>query len=183
MTILALGSSIFEQWTSISKAFPSTTTLNAAIGGTITEDWLVPAQQFCKQDQPELVAFYCGSNDISREIPPLRIIENLQYIINSCIAENCGFLYYYIIKSPHKNGRFAEIDAINQTITAYLQQFPNTATLDCNSFLCAEAHGDISPYYQADQLHLTEAAYTQMEEYTRTCFWSDYQQKAASYAD
>ena len=54
-TVLMIGSSIFAQWTTAARAFPSHQVFNQAVGGTTTDHWLSHSQAALAAVDPDVV--------------------------------------------------------------------------------------------------------------------------------
>lgn len=170
MHVVMIGSSIFAQWAACADAFPGAAVTNRAIGGTTTNDWLTPIAEVLATEQPDLVACYCGSNDVNHGVPATTTIANLRTIAAAVVDAGAVFVFYPVIKAPQKRGHYAHIDAINDAVAAD----PGVLTpVDFNAVVC-EQSADIAGYYQPDQLHLTELAYQRMAAHQRDVWWVEY---------
>ncbi len=175
MNVLMAGSSIFEQWTSASTAFPGARVINKAIGGTVTADWLNKLEPLLHKEQPQLVCLYCGSNDVSGGIEEKQIVKNILWLYEDVKKQRIDFTYYAIIKAPQKEGRFEDIDRINKAVCQALTG--RDSYVDFNPLLfCSEREKNL---YREDRLHLTPAAYHEMARINRDQFWEAYREKVS----
>lgn len=161
MKILLVGSSIFEQWFCADAAFPRAEVINKAVGGTQTEYWVSEIEAALEETKPDLVAYYCGSNDLNWEVPLVKIIENTLLAFSAVNATGTSFVYYNIIKAPQKNDKYDVIDEINDSIAEAISG--KGKVMDFNPILYGP-NIDIDALYVEDLLHLTPEAYRQMSQ-------------------
>ena len=65
---LFVGSSIFREWREIrdfDADFAPTRVINRAFGGSTTEDLLRVVDAIATPHDPEIIVYYCGSNDVN----------------------------------------------------------------------------------------------------------------------
>lgn len=118
MKIMLIGSSIFEQWYNYKIAFPGFSVVNRAIGGTQTVDWLqkdlVP---ILKEEIPDIVIMYCGSNDmweLEEDVTKTNVLKIREIIYK--FNKNIKFSYFSIIKSLSKKEIWNKVDRVNKYI-------------------------------------------------------------------
>ena len=165
-TILLVGSSIFQAWSNAKNIAPEYNVKNRAIGGTITAYWTEHLPAILTEEVPDIVLFYCGSNDINCNISEADIIENVakcRKIIRS-FSQNINFAYFSIIKAPQKRGRWKLIDNINTAINNELSL--NDLYIETNNLFFAD-NGPVERFFIEDELHLTSEAYDELSTYTQ----------------
>lgn len=160
-TVLIVGSSIFEQWTTVGDALPGFSARNAAVGGTTTAYWVAHLPPLLAETAPCAVLFYCGSNDLNIEVPEARIVANLERCFAQ-IPEGVPLAYCGIIKAPQKRGKWELIERINQQARALL---PTTGLyLEANTVFFPDGAPQ-EAFFVEDGLHLTDAAYSALGGY------------------
>lgn len=161
-TILAVGSSIFEQWQEIAQVAPQCRVVNRAIGGTTTAFWVESLPRVLAQENPDAVLLYCGSNDLNEGIADAQIVENLRQC--GALLRGIPLAYFSIIKAPQKLGKWEQIDRLNAAIRATLP--PQTLYVESNNvfFPTTEPQWHL---FTDDALHLTEEAYAALCAYAR----------------
>lgn len=167
-TILLVGSSIFAQWSEAQAAAPSHKTINRAVGGTITSYWVEHLASVLKTESPNLVWFYCGSNDFNDEISKTEIVENITACreIVKQYSKDVAFAYFSIIKAPQKEGKYSEIDAVNKAVRSTLSA--DDLYIECNAVLFGTR--TTQNYYVEDGLHLTAEAYAALSDIVKPFF-------------
>jgi lysophospholipase L1-like esterase len=67
-TIVLVGSSIFQAWTHAQDIAPGHKVVNRAVGGTTTPYWKDNLTAVLASEAPQVVLFYCGSNDLNPDL-------------------------------------------------------------------------------------------------------------------
>lgn len=165
-TILLIGSSIFEAWASAPDLFPHWHTVNRAVGGTVTSDWTSSVAGTLDAESPDVVWYYCGSNDLNRDIPQDEIIANVMHCRGEIYRKSTSitFVYFGIIKAPQKEGKWEIIEALNVKIQAELK--PGDLYIDTNSIFFPGTEPDTELFIE-DGLHLTAKGYTRLSNYAK----------------
>lgn len=164
--ILLVGSSIFEWWYSAASVAPGATVINRAVSGTITAYWTERLASALATVSPDVVLFYCGSNDINEGVPDETIIANTfrcRDIVESW-SETTAFGYFSIIKAPQKRDHWERIDRLNATIGAGLME--GDLYVETNVVFFAE-NGPPAHYFVEDGLHMTAPAYSALSAYAK----------------
>jgi len=168
--IVLVGSSIFEQWTTVENAVPKETQdvniNNYAVGGTMTAYWVENIEEVLRSAKPDIIWFYCGSNDFNDGIAESNIIDNIRMCRNlvSDFSTEIQFAYFSIIKAPQKFGKLEAIDFVNSEVRRLL--FEQDLYVECNDVLFGE-ESKIREFYVEDDLHLTSKAYDVFAEYVK----------------
>lgn len=164
--ILLAGSSIFEQWFNAADVVPEHRLINRAIGGTVTTYWIEHLSAILAEEDPDVLWFYCGSNDLCGETIPYDIADNIITCRRIASARNPAlrFAYFSIIKAPQKEGRWDIIDSIHNDIRQQLE--PADLFVDLNEIFFP-AEQPMRGLFIEDGLHLTCAAYNAMVNLSR----------------
>ena len=162
--ILLVGSSIFESWTTLNRALPNHNIVNRAVGGTETAYWLEKLPLALNTISPRVLAFYCGSNDLSRGKDADGVIDRTLKIVEGIRSTlpHVPIVYHSIIKAPEKQKCWADVDRVNEEIRNFLAEDSHAMFIDLNP-LFFHSDGHIRKnFFQDDRLHLTPGAYTAM---------------------
>lgn len=162
--LLLVGSSIFEAWTQLGPFQQSFSISNRAVGGTTTDYWVAQLADILAAESPDLVLFYCGSNDLNNEVPPNDILANLlrcRTIVRQHSVAT-AWAYFSIIKAPQKYGKWELIDRLN---LASQHSLPTgDLYVETNQVFCADER-PIERFFVEDGLHLTAEAYATLATY------------------
>jgi lysophospholipase L1-like esterase len=165
--VVVMGSSIFQQWYNVQDVLPYEVTINLAIGGTTTVDWLPLVGSQVLPLKPKVVMFYAGGNDLNRPFPAADIIErtcSMMQTMHTALPE-CKFYYFSIIRAPQKQPVWDQVDQINQAMQNYAAQQDWLNFVDINTVFHDETGKVIESLFVEDQLHLTDEAYDRMVDY------------------
>lgn len=163
-SIFLVGSSIFAEWSQASKLWPNCRTVNRAIGGTTTSEWIQNLVEVLPTEATDAILYYCGSNDLNCGISEERILANVRECRRIIGEEkpSSKFAYFGIIKAPQKAGKWDIIDSLNENIASTLQV--GDLYVDLNPiFFCDGA--PVEEFYVKDGLHLTIEAYARLSCY------------------
>ncbi|MBB6050445.1 SGNH/GDSL hydrolase family protein [Armatimonas rosea] len=165
-TVLVVGSSIFEQWACVLAVAPACRVVNRAIGGTVTTFWAEHLAAVLTEEPPDVVLFYCGSNDLNAEVPDHEIIANVWACRATLQAQvpHARLAYFGIIKAPQKLGKWEQIDSLNAAIGAQLA--PGDLYVESNAVFFPEG-APLAQFFIEDGLHLTDDAYLALTDYAR----------------
>lgn len=156
--VLLVGSSIFEAWRDLPAQAPDFTVRNRAIGGTVTAHWRQTLADVLIEEQPDVVLFYCGSNDLNDVVPETEIVANTlacRAIVARALPA-ARFVYFGIIKAPQKLGRWDAIDRVHAAIRAELPA--RDLFIDTDPVFLSDGR-PVEPFFVEDRLHLTPEAY------------------------
>ena len=120
--ILLVGSSIVKKWKNIKEEFSDKKIVNIGENGKKTHE-LLNDNYFNRilRYNPEYIIYYCGSNDINKNIEKEVICENIKLFYNKIIniyKNKIKIIFISLIKSPKKrlDNKLEEIDYINNYI-------------------------------------------------------------------
>jgi lysophospholipase L1-like esterase len=168
--VLVIGSSIFEQWSEILRVMPDCVVKNRALGGTITRYWTerLPKMltQTHREELPDVVLFYCGSNDLNHDVTESEIIANVltcRAILSERISK-ARFVYFGIIKAPQKFGKWEMIERINAGVADNL--LAGDLYIESN-VVFLQGEQPVAEYFIEDGLHLNSEAYDALCAYAK----------------
>lgn len=165
--IVFTGSSIIALWESLPQCFPGVTVLNTAVSGSHTRDICARLDELVIAHAPEIVCYYCGSNDINYMVPVPTIVGNIASTAE-IVARQLGrvaFVFLSVIKAPQKMDRWELVDDVNTQVSRLATKMAWFRYIDINPVFFTGAGQPRMDFYEADQLHLTPAAYTALGAY------------------
>lgn len=161
--VLFVGSSIFEQWTRSGDAVDGPS-VNEAIGGTTSRDWVPLLPALLHKHRPRLVVCYAGSNDFNNAIPASKTKANVLRLAEMTAAR-CRFVYTSIIKSPAKRGHWDYLGDLHAHWRSHLPA--GSGWMEINPMFFDAAGEPRDELYIEDQLHLTPGAYDELTAFAR----------------
>ena len=166
-SVVVIGSSIFKHWYNVQDLLPYKTTINLAVGGTTTLDWVDWIAPQVLPLKPSIVLFYAGSNDLNRPYPVADILSRTHQILNQIhqALPDCMVHYFSIIRAPQKQPVWDQVDQINQTMQQTAAKQDWLTFVDLNTIFYDEQGHCLEDLFDEDQVHLTTEAYMQMVEY------------------
>ena len=166
-SIVFTGSSIIALWEDLSSYFPGFFVLNTAIGGSQTHDILASLDKLVISNSPDIICYYCGSNDLNNGRTVKAIVENVKTTYDSLRKhlDNPIFIYLSIIKAPQKMDRWDMVDKINAEMSSFEKDLVDFEFIDINPVFFFQDGKPRMDFYQEDQLHLMPAAYAAMGEF------------------
>ncbi len=161
--ILFIGSSIFRQWKSLKEQMGPLPVFNRAFGGSRTAEILYYMDKIVLPYEPQIIVYYCGSNDINANIKPEEIYGNFKQFVNRVQAKlpRTQVFFTSINRAPQKMARWAEVDAANALIKEYCAGDKLLGFIDVNPALFDKENKPRMELYQPDKLHLLEPAYVE----------------------
>lgn len=160
MRILLLGSSIVKQWKSF--YIYDNDIINKGISGLLTNSLLSSQylNEISKVKKPEYILFYCGGNDLRKNIEPHIILNNIIKFIQELqnMFLDSHIIIISIIKSPimYEKNRIENIDHINKYLKKTSKIKNNLFYIDVNKEL------DNSIYFKKDMLHINHIGYNRL---------------------
>ena len=168
--LLMVGSSIFEQWVNPAVAFPNCSVVNAAIGGTQTDDWLDRLPDALNQHRPDVLALYCGSNDLARGQSPETVIGNTRRLRELLTGYDAAapMLYFNVIQCPAKLDYWDQVQRVNAAVRELLH--PGDTVVDPNAVFVdhqLDPPQNTPCVFQDDGVHLTAKGYHLLSAHVR----------------
>ena len=116
--IVFVGSSIFHRWTNLQTQMAPLPIANLAFDGAVTEDILRLVDSRVLPRRPKVVAYYCGSNDISLGEPAPPIVARIRQFIDRVTTALPGsqVVFVSINRAPEKQDRWDVVDDVNRQI-------------------------------------------------------------------
>jgi len=159
--IVFVGSSIFHRWTPLSSQMAPLPVTNIAFDGSVTADMLRMIDSRVIPLRPKVIAYYCGSNDVSLGEPADEIVGRIvRFIERAAMAlPDTAFVFVSINKAPSKEDRWDVVDAVNRQIQMYAAAHPHVEYVDVNPVLFDANGKPRFELYMGDELHVRPPAY------------------------
>ena len=159
--ILFIGSSIFRQWTNVTRQMSPLPVFNRAFGGSETADVLYYLDQVVVPYAPRIIVYYCGSNDVNAGHTATEIFEGFRQFVDRARAKLPQARIYYVSinRAPQKQARWDVVDAANRFAQEYCAKDKALGYIDVNPALFDAAGQPRLELYQADKLHFKAPAY------------------------
>jgi lysophospholipase L1-like esterase len=164
--ILFVGSSIFHRWTNLQAQMAPLPIVNIAFDGAQTQDMLRLVDSRVVPQRPKVVAYYCGSNDISTGEPAGPIVARIRQFIDrvSAALPDTRIVFVSVNRAPEKQDRWDVVDDVNRQIQKYATVNKRVLYVDVNPALMNADGSARLELFLSDRLHLRPTAY---EEFTR----------------
>ena len=134
---------------------------NVAFDGSVTADMLRMVDSRVIPLRPKVIAYYCGSNDVSLGEPAAAIVGRIVRFIErvSTALPETRFVFVSINKAPSKEDRWDVVDDVNRQIQGYAASHPHVEYVDVNPVLFDATGKPRLDLYMGDELHLRPRAY------------------------
>jgi len=164
--IVFVGSSIFHRWTNLQAQMAPLPIVNLAFDGAVTEDMLRLIDSRVVPARPRVVAYYCGSNDVSVGESAGAIVGRIRQFIDRVAKALPGtqVVFVSVNRAPEKQDRWDVVDDVNRQIEQYAKSHPRVTYVDVNPALFNADGSSRMELFLGDRLHLRPAAY---EAFTR----------------
>ncbi|MFA9196819.1 MAG: GDSL-type esterase/lipase family protein [Aliarcobacter sp.] len=164
--VLLVGSSIFKRWTNAVTDLAPLPVTNRAFGGSQTSHQLKFFDQVVPPCRPQLIVWYCGSNDIKGKKDPVSVLERTEEWLDKVkmLDPSIQVLLVSIHRSPQKrkDGQIEGVDALNRGYQELSKKRDGVFYVDVNPVLENAKGESKEDLYVADGLHLNEKGYQQM---------------------
>lgn len=159
--IVFVGSSIFHRWTRLSSQMAPLPITNIAFDGSVTADMLRMVDSRVIPLRPKVIAYYCGSNDVSLGEPAAAIVGRIVRFIErvSAALPETRVVFVSINRAPSKEDRWDVVDDVNRQMTMYAVSHPRVEYVDVNPVLFDANGKPRFDLYMGDELHLQPPAY------------------------
>jgi lysophospholipase L1-like esterase len=159
--IVFVGSSIFHRWTRLESQMAPLPITNIAFDGSVTADMLRMVDTRVIPLRPKVIAYYCGSNDVSLGEPAAAIVGRVVRFIDrvSAALPDTRVVFVSINRAPSKEDRWDVVDDVNRQIKMYASSHPRIAFVDVNPVLFDANGKPRFDLYMGDELHLRPPAY------------------------
>jgi lysophospholipase L1-like esterase len=159
--IVFVGSSIFHRWTRLESQMAPLPITNVAFDGSVTADMLRMVDSRVIPLRPKVIAYYCGSNDVSLGEPAAAIVGRIVRFIErvSAALPDTRVVFVSINRAPSKEDRWDVVDDVNRQIGMYAASHPRVEYVDVNPVLFDVSGKPRLDLYMGDELHLRPPAY------------------------
>src|SRR5262245_54522871 len=164
--IIFVGSSIFHRWIGLQSQMAPLPIVNLAFDGAVTDDMLRLIDSRVVPARPRVVAYYCGSNDVSVGEPAGPIVGRIRQFIERVAKAlpDTQVVFVSVNRAPEKQDRWDVVDEVNRQIEQYAKSHPHVTYVDVNPALFNPDGSPRMELFLGDRLHLRPAAY---EAFTR----------------
>ena len=159
--VVFVGSSIFHRWTRLESQMAPLPITNIAFDGSVTADMLRMVDTRVIPLRPKVIAYYCGSNDVSLGEPAAAIVGRVVRFIDrvSAALPDTRVVFVSINRAPSKEDRWDVVDEVNRQIKMYASSHPRIEFVDVNPVLFDANGKPRFDLYMGDELHLRPPAY------------------------
>jgi lysophospholipase L1-like esterase len=159
--IVFVGSSIFHRWTALGSQMSPLPITNVAFDGSVTADMLRMVDSRVIPLRPKVIAYYCGSNDVSLGEPAAAIVGRIVRFIEriSAALPDTRLVFVSINRAPSKEDRWDVVDDVNRQIKMYAASHPRVEYVDVNPVLFDANGKPRFDLYMGDELHVRPPAY------------------------
>lgn len=164
--VLLVGSSTFKRWTNSVQDLSPLPVTNRAFGGSQTSHQLMFFEQVVPPCRPQLIVWYCGSNDIKGKKDPHSVLQRTEEWLDKVMKYDSSIqvLLVSIHRCPQKrrDAQIEGVDAVNQGYQKLAQKRAGVFYVDVNPALQNSAGESRGELYVEDGLHLNVEGYHQM---------------------
>jgi len=159
--VVFVGSSIFHRWTRLESQMAPLPITNVAFDGSVTADMLRMVDSRVIPLRPKVIAYYCGSNDVSLGEPADAIAGRIVRFIErvAAVLPDTRVVFVSINRAPSKEDRWDVVDDVNGQIKGYAVSHPRVEYVDVNPVLFDVNGKPRVDLYMSDELHLRPPAY------------------------
>jgi lysophospholipase L1-like esterase len=159
--VVFVGSSIFHRWTRLESQMAPLPITNVAFDGSVTADMLRMVDSRVIPLRPKVIAYYCGSNDVSLGEPADAIAGRIVRFIErvAAVLPDTRVVFVSINRAPSKEDRWDVVDDVNGQIKGYAVSHPRVEYVDVNPVLFDANGKPRVDLYMSDELHLRPPAY------------------------
>jgi len=179
--VLLVGSSTFKRWTNAVTDLAPLPVTNRAFGGSQTSHQLMFFEQVVPPCRPQLIVWYCGSNDIKGKKDPKEVLVRTEEWLNKVkkLDPSIQVLLVSIHRCPQKrkDGQIEGVDAVNRGYQELSKKRKGVFYVDVNPALESATGGSKDDLYVADGLHLNVEGYQQMITLLKPAIEAHWKQK------
>jgi hypothetical protein len=135
--IVFVGSSIFHRWTRLESQMAPLPITNVAFDGSVTADMLRMVDSRVIPLRPKVIAYYCGSNDVSLGEPAAAIVGRIVRFIErvSAALPDTHVVFVSINRAPSKE--IAGMWLTTSIVRSRCTQLPTHASSTSTSTRCS----------------------------------------------
>jgi len=161
--VLLVGSSIFKRWTNAVTDLAPLPLVNRAFGGSQTSHQLMFFDQVVPPCRPDLVVWYCGSNDVKAGKDAAAVLARTQEWIGKVhtALPGVGILLVSVMDSPQKrrDGQSAAVREVNRGLARLVEKKERVFYVEVNPALENADGSARAEIYVEDGLHLNPDGY------------------------
>ena len=178
---MLVGSSTFKRWTNAVTDLAPLPVTNRAFGGSQTSHQLMFFDQVVPPCRPQLIVWYCGSNDIKGKKDPASVLERTEEWLDKVkkLDPSTQVLLVSIHRSPQKrkDGQIEGVDTVNRGYQELSKKREGVFYVDVNSALETESGEPKTELYVEDGLHLNLNGYAKMTALLKPAIEAHWKQK------
>jgi hypothetical protein len=179
--VLLVGSSTFKRWTNAVEDLSPLPVTNRAFGGSQTSHQLMFFEQVVPPCRPQLIVWYCGSNDIKGKKDPHSVLQRTEQWLDKVMKYDSSIqvLLVSIHRCPQKrkDGQIEGVDAVNQGYQILAQKREGVFYVDVNPALESVTGESKAELYLEDGLHLNPSGYEKMATLVKRAIQSHWKPK------
>jgi hypothetical protein len=164
--VLLVGSSTFKRWTNAVEDLSPLPVTNRAFGGSQTSHQLMFFEQVVPPCRPQLIVWYCGSNDVKGKKEPQGILQRTEEWLDKVMKYDSStqVLLISIHRCPqkHRDAQIDAVDAVNRGYEEIARKKEGVFYVDVNPALQGPTGESRAELYVEDGLHLNVEGYHQM---------------------
>lgn len=167
--VLLVGSSVFRLWTTAPEQLAPLPVRNRAFGGSRTGDQLARFDQLAPVYRPDVVVYYCGSNDLRAGHAPEEVFARFREFAERLerALPAAHLVFVASTRSPDRRDKWDRVDRYNALAAAYCADRERRHFVDINPALADAAGEPLPGVYRDDGLHPTAAGYAAIAEVLR----------------
>ena len=179
--VLLVGSSTFKRWTNAVQDLSPLPITNRAFGGSQTSHQLMFFDQVVTPCHPQLIVWYCGSNDIKGKKDPASVLKRTEEWLEKVkkLDPSTQVLLVSIHRCPQKrkDGQLEGVHAVNRGYEELSQRRKGVFYVDVNPALESVTGESKAELYIEDGLHLNPSGYEKMATLVKPAIQSHWKPK------
>ena len=179
--VLLVGSSTFKRWTNAVQDLSPLPITNRAFGGSQTSHQLMFFDQVVTPCHPQLIVWYCGSNDIKGKKDPASVLKRTEEWLEKVkqLDPSTQVLLVSIHRCPQKrkDGQLEGVNAVNRGYEELSQRREGVFYVDVNPALESVTGESKAELYVEDGLHLNPSGYEKMATLVKPAIQSHWKPK------
>lgn len=174
--IVFVGSSIVRLWKDLDKQMAPLPVFNRGFGGSKTWEVDAYADEIVFAYKPQIIVYYCGSNDINANESAPAIAGRIKAFMDRVERWNSSTKLFFvsIIKAPQKQARWGDVDAANREVEAYCKSHQNRFYVDVNPAVFDQDGKARVELYLDDKLHYKPPAYLEFTKILKPRLLAEY---------
>ena len=169
-SVCFIGSSTLTYWRhlDVDMAPLQVPVFNGAFGGSCTDDIILHMEDLCMRYQPQVVVYFCGTNNIAQGMEPKSVLQGLEMfhsrLLNRC--PDAHVIYLGITLTPffiktNINNAIDKIVTANRIVKEYCNRVENASKVTfVSTDECSFARNPM--YYLGDMHHLNDDGHSEL---------------------